>query len=183
MFIYTRCQCSRKPKEYKFSDKQLTSFEERLKLVAVKARIQILLLLADSPHCVCDIVAHTEFSQSLVSHHLADLMDACLIGSKKEGKYVEYFLRNSGRELLKAIEHVNMCCEIGKTEGGEEQMKQDKNGCKCDDETNKCCDGDEKGCCGVEAKVEEMSKEDLLEEKSKLEESLKKVNEVLTKAK
>lgn len=178
MFMYVKCQCSRKPKEYKYTDTQLTSFEERLKLIAVKARIQILLLLVDSPHCVCDIMAHTGFSQSLISHHLADLTRACLVGSKKDGKYVEYFLNDNGRELLKAVEHVNMCCEVDTKEGGVAEMKQDKNEC---DDKKKCCDEDEKGCCGEEVGAGEMSKKDLLVKKSKLEEGLKKVNEALAK--
>lgn len=181
MFMYAKCKCSRQPQEYQYSDVQLTSFEERLKLIAVKARIQIMLLLSENPHCVCDISSHTGFSQSLVSHHLADLMKACLVGSKKDGKFVEYFLNDNGRELLKAVEHVSMCCEVDVTEGGENTMKQDEHGCDCEDMKKKCCGGDEKGCCG-ETKLEEMSKEDLFAKKSKLEESLKEVNEVLTKA-
>ena len=112
--MYTRCHCFQKPQEYQYTDKQLSSFEERLKLLAVKARIQIIFLLAQKPHCVCDIASHTGFSSSLVSHHLADLMAACLVESKKDGKYVEYFLNNNGHELLKAVEQVNMCCEGGR---------------------------------------------------------------------
>jgi DNA-binding transcriptional ArsR family regulator len=184
--MYTRCRCSRKPQEYKFSDKELTSFEEKLKLIAVKARIQILLLLSDSPHCVCDITAHTGFSQSLVSHHLADLMEACLVGSKKDGKFVEYFLNENGQELLKAVEHVSMCCKDNEciteiSEGGENTMKQDEHGCDCEDMKKKCCGGEEKGCCTEDTKTEDMSKEDLQAKKTRLEESLKEVSEALTK--
>lgn len=178
MFIYTKCQCSSKPQEYKFSDIELTTFEERLKLIAVKARIQILLLLVDNPHCVCDLTAHTGYSQSLVSHHLADLMKACLVGSKKDGKYVEYFLNANGRELLKAVEHVNLCCEVDIREGGETTMMKGKHGCNCDEEKKECDGGD---CCKEEAKTENMSKDELLAKKTELEESLKNVNEALTK--
>lgn len=192
MFMYTKCQCLGKPQEYKYSNAQLASFEERLKIIAVKARIQILLLLADSPHCVCDISAHTGFSQSLASHHLADLMKACLVESKKEGKYVEYFLNANGQELLKAIEHVSFCCEVDTKEGGVAEMKQDKHDCDCEDKKEKkCCEGDGKcdckkdeNCgCEEEAKAEDMSKEDLLAKKAKLEESLNEVNEALAKTK
>ncbi len=184
MFIYTKCKCSRNPQEYKYSDTELTSFEERLKLIAVKARIQIMLLLADSPHCVCDISAHTGLSQSLVSHHMADLMQACLVGSKKEGKFVEYFLNENGQELLRALEHVSMCCKdnecVTETKGGgENSMKQDEHGCDCSEMKEKCCEGDEKGCCGGKTKIEDMSKEDLQAKKVRLEEKLKAVNKAL----
>lgn len=180
MFIYSKCKCLRKPKKYKYTDTQLNSFGTRLKLIAVKARIQIILLLAVSPHCVCDIMAHTGFSQSLVSHHLADLMKACFVGYKKDGKYVEYFLNDNGRELLKIIRHVGACCGVGTKKGGDAGMKQDKNDF---DNKKKCCNEDEKECCGGEAGAEEMSKKDLLILKSKLEESLKEVNEALAKRK
>lgn len=179
MFMYAKCQCSKKPQEYKFSDKELTSFEERLKLIAVKARIQIMLVLADSPHCVCDITAHTCFSQSLVSHHLADLMKACLVGSKKDGKYVEYFLNYNGQELLKAVEHVSLCCEVNIKKGGDNTMMKGKQGCNCDEEKRECDGGN---CCKEETKTEEFLKDELLAKKSELEENLKEVNEALTKS-
>jgi DNA-binding transcriptional ArsR family regulator len=138
----------------------------------------MMLLLEDSPHCVCDIEAHTGYSQSLVSHHLADLMKACLVGSKKDGKYVEYFLTDNGRELLKAVEHVSLCCEVNRRKGGETTMMKGKHGCDCDEEKKECDGGD---CCKEESKTEEMSKDDLLAKKSELEESLKGINEALTK--
>jgi len=45
----------------------------------------------------------------------------------------------------------------------------------------KCCDGNDKKCCGGKTNVDEMSKEDLLAKKTRLEESLREVDEVLTK--
>lgn len=182
--MYRRCQCSRKPQEYKFSDEELTLFEEKLKLIAVKARIQILLLLADSPHCACDIMEHTGFSQSLVSHHLADLVAACLVKSKREGKFVEFSLNKNGQELLKAVEHVSMCCEDNKSltntkEGGGNTMMKGKHDCNCDEEKKECDGGD---CCKEEAITENLSKDDLIAKKAGLEEKIKEVDEAISKA-
>jgi hypothetical protein len=57
-----------------------------------------------------------------------------------------------------------------------------KNDCNCDDMKKKCCDGDNKECCGEKSNLDEMPKEDLLAKKTRLEESLKEVDEALTKA-
>ncbi|MCL5008962.1 MAG: metalloregulator ArsR/SmtB family transcription factor, partial [Patescibacteria group bacterium] len=67
-----------------------------LKLVSAPSRLNILLLLKQSPHCVCDIEAHTQLSQTLISHHLADLVKADLVVSKKDGKFIEYSLTQKG---------------------------------------------------------------------------------------
>lgn len=178
--MYNRCQCSTIPREHKFSDEQLTMFAERLKLLAVKARLQIVLVLADRPHCVCDICAHTGLSQSLVSHHIADLLAACFVGSNKDGKYVEYFLTANGRELLSVIEHISRCDDDASVRGGEKNMIHDEHNCDSgDDKDMKCCQGGK--CCRDEATLADMSKEELLAKKSKVEQCLQVIIDALAK--
>ncbi len=176
--MYKRCQCTTKPKHYKFSDEQFSLLENRLKLIGVKARLELLYLLQQGSHCVCDLMGHTKFSQSLISHHLADLEEACFISSKKEGKFVEYSLTDIGRELLHALEYIAQCCKTDKTEGGEEIMKHGMKGCNCEG-----CDSKEmkNDCCAEEMKedIKTLSKDELQLKKVELEKQLKEVDETL----
>ena len=59
--------------------------------------------LKDRSHCVCDLVVHTDQSQSLISHHLADLANAGFVKSKRKGKYLDYCLTDKGKKFLDAI--------------------------------------------------------------------------------
>ena len=170
-YMYQRCHCSIKPKEYQFSDEQISLLENRLKLIGVKARLELLLLLQEGSHCVCDLTTHSGLSQSLISHHLADLQEACFITSKKEGKYVEFSLTENGKELLHALGHVAQCCTTDNTEGGDITMKQGQKGCDC------------KGCCEeVTEETKALSKEELLAKKAELEKQLKEVDETLNQS-
>lgn len=114
MFISKKCGCRSKGGECCCSDKDLTKLTNNLTLLSIKSRLAILFLLKDKPHCVCDLVMHTDMSQSLISHHLADLTDAGLIMGKREGKYVEYSLTHKGERSLEALFII-----MGNKEGGD----------------------------------------------------------------
>lgn len=107
MFIYKRCSCKVNPGKYDFTDKQVLGLEEKLKLLGVKARLELLLMLKEGPHCVCDLMTHTNLSQSLISHHLSDLASAGFIQSKKEGKFVEYELTDKGEKLINTLRELD----------------------------------------------------------------------------
>lgn len=106
MFIYKRCKCETKPKGL-LSKNQHGSLSGLLKLVSVSSRLSILTLLNNGPHCVCDIMTHSKLSQTLVSHHLSDLLDAGLIESKKKGQFVDYSLTKKGLVLLSQLEKIS----------------------------------------------------------------------------
>ena len=155
-----------------------SSLSDLLKLVSVPARLSILFLLEEKPHCVCDIEAHTNFSQSLISHHLSDLAKAGFIESKKEGKFVEYQLTESGQTLLENLEGLIEYFSVGLKRGGGRNMKRMRN---CDDQMRqRCCGNQSDKAESLEG--EEMSKEELLSEKEELEKQLKEVNEALITA-
>ncbi len=107
MFIYKRCECANKTALNKSIQTSSSNITDLLKLVSVPTRLEILFLLEEKAHCVCDIEAHTKLSQSLTSHHLADLTLAGLIKSYKEGKFVNYKLTNKGQELVKNLRQIN----------------------------------------------------------------------------
>ena len=174
MFIYKRCHCRVNPGKYEFSDKQVSALEEKLKLLGVKARLELLLMLKEGPHCVCDLMSHTQLSQSLISHHLSDLTSAGFIEAEKEGKFMEYRLTQSGEEMLVNLENM-----IKNLKEGGGKMKRMRN---CDEQMRKRCCGyqDEDETPEVKASEnDEMSKEELLAEKESLEKQLGEINEAL----
>lgn len=107
MFICKSCNCCKG-----ISDKVKTELCCELSLVAVRSRLDLLLWLAEGKHCVCDLASHTNLSQSLISHHLADLTKGGLIEGKKDGKFNEYKLTSKGEKLIKSIKYLM-------SEGGE----------------------------------------------------------------
>ena len=169
MFISKRCDCSSKENKCIPSNVDLQKLSDNLTLLSVKSRLDLLFLLNDKSHCVCDLGEHTEMSQSLISHHLSDLTKAGFVDSKREGKFIDYFLTPKGDDLVKTLITLT-----NKNKGGEDNMSQDNQNCDCTDDKKNCCEED---------KLDEMSKDDLLARKNSLEESLKEVNEALTNTK
>jgi ArsR family transcriptional regulator len=107
MFIYKRCDCSDKTALNKSIQTASSNLTDLLKLVAVPTRLEILFLLEEKGHCVCDIETHTKLSQSLTSHHLSDLATAGLITKYKQGKFVHYKLTGKGQTFVKNLKQIN----------------------------------------------------------------------------
>lgn len=80
----------------------LSSF---LKIVAEQNRLRLLCILRDGgEHCVCEFEEHaTDLSQSLISHHLADLKQAGLVVAEKRGLRMHYALSDQGRYVADII--------------------------------------------------------------------------------
>jgi ArsR family transcriptional regulator, arsenate/arsenite/antimonite-responsive transcriptional repressor len=104
MHSYKRCTCGTRPGK---KTELRQSVSKQLKIASVPSKLRILLLLADGPHCVCDLIEHTKLSQTLISHHLADLSANGLVESEKDGAFVDYSLTNKGRTLVLAIQVLN----------------------------------------------------------------------------
>jgi ArsR family transcriptional regulator len=105
--MYKRCNCADKTALNKTVQSTAFDLTNLLKIIAVPTRLEILFLLEEKSHCVCDIEAHTKLSQSLTSHHLSDLMAASLVASFKDGKFVNYKLTDKGRELVSNLKNIN----------------------------------------------------------------------------
>lgn len=103
MFISKRCNCFSKISHCCQRGKVVENLSKDLSLLSTKSRLDILFLLKDKPHCVCDLMSHTDMSQSLISHHLSDLTNAGLLESKREGKYIDYYLTKKGEKTVKAL--------------------------------------------------------------------------------
>jgi len=106
MFISKRCDCSSKKNKCIPSGIDLQKLSNNLTLISVKSRLDLLFLLNEKPHCVCDLGEHTKLSQSLISHHLSDLTKAGFVDNKRVGKYTDYFLTLKGKALVKTLKQI-----------------------------------------------------------------------------
>ena len=68
------------------------TFIRVMKSLSDPNRVKILKLLQQKTMCVCELQAVLNISQPSVSKHLKQLEEAGLVGSKKEGLWVNYFL-------------------------------------------------------------------------------------------
>jgi ArsR family transcriptional regulator len=82
----------------------LFGLAELFKIFGDSTRIRILSALFVSEMCVCDLAYLLNMTQSAISHQLRVLRQSKLIGNRKEGKNVYYFL---------ADEHVQRIVDQG----------------------------------------------------------------------
>lgn len=57
-----------------------------------EARLQIIQILLDGEHCVCDLQSHLDVAQSRLSYHLKVLKDAGVVTDRREGRWAYYTL-------------------------------------------------------------------------------------------
>ena len=69
----------------------------QMKALSHDLRFEMVSILAQREHCVCEIEAILLLSQSKVSYHLAALRDVGLVSSEQRGKNIFYRLE---REVL-----------------------------------------------------------------------------------
>jgi ArsR family transcriptional regulator len=58
-----------------------------------EARLEIIQILLDGEHCVCDLMTHIDAAQSRLSYHLKVLKDAGLVTDRREGRWSYYTLQ------------------------------------------------------------------------------------------
>ena len=71
--------------------------------LCVETKLQTLLILFNREHCVCEIQECLKKEQSLISHHLSDLVESGWIKQRKgkDARQVFYSLTVEGRKKLK----------------------------------------------------------------------------------
>lgn len=74
------------------TDNLLCDLSDLFKVFGDTTRIKILFSLFESEMCVCAIAELVGMTQSAVSHQLKILKTANLVGNRREGKTVFYFL-------------------------------------------------------------------------------------------
>ena len=90
------------------ADPQLSALAEQFKILGDFTRVRILAALAANEHCVCDLTALLDLSQSAVSHQLRILRTARLVRCRREGRMAFYSLDDEHIETLLAegLKHV-----------------------------------------------------------------------------
>lgn len=102
--------CSQNSLEFK----QITNLSDLLKIISEKNRLQLLCILKNNEHCVCEIMAHFQMSQSLVSHHLSDLKKISLVRSRKSSQKVYYSLTSAGRKIMQLLNEIKIERQVQK---------------------------------------------------------------------
>lgn len=73
-------------------DELLCDLSDLFKIFGDMTRVKILFSLFESEMCVCAISELLGMTQSAISHQLKILKDANLVGNRREGKTIYYFL-------------------------------------------------------------------------------------------
>lgn len=72
-----------------------------------EARLEIIQILLDGEHCVCDLMDHLDIAQSRLSYHLKVLKDAGLVSDRRDGRWSHYALERESfveaERLLEAL--------------------------------------------------------------------------------
>ena len=70
-------------------------------------RLEVVAVLQNGEHCVCDIMTHLDMAQSRLSWHLKTLSDAGIISGRREGRWNYYTLNpdalGEARDILSSI--------------------------------------------------------------------------------
>ena len=74
------------------TDELLCDLADLFKLFGDTTRVKILFALLETEMCVCAIAELLGMTQSAISHQLRVLKDANLVGNRREGKTIYYFL-------------------------------------------------------------------------------------------
>jgi ArsR family transcriptional regulator len=74
------------------NEDELYDLAELFKVFGDSTRIKILFALFESEMCVCDIADSLNMTQSAISHQLKVLKQSKLVGNRRDGKSIIYFL-------------------------------------------------------------------------------------------
>jgi DNA-binding transcriptional ArsR family regulator len=90
------------------TDELLCDLSDLFKLFGDTTRTKILFSLFESEMCVCAIAELLGATQSAISHQLKILKDANLVGNRREGKTVYYYLSDGHVRtiLAQGFEHL-----------------------------------------------------------------------------
>ena len=64
----------------------------RFRALGDPTRLRIVRELSHGTRCVCELRDHLEIAGPLLSHHLAVLRDAGLVGGTRRGRWIDYHL-------------------------------------------------------------------------------------------
>lgn len=90
-------------------ESKLYDLAELFKAFGDSTRIRILFALFESDICVCDLAESLGMTQSAISHQLRLLKQARLVGGRREGKQIIYYLADDHvRTIISmGMEHIS----------------------------------------------------------------------------
>lgn len=90
------------------TDELLCDLSDLFKIFGDTTRMKILFSLLESEMCVCAIAELLGMAQPAISHQLKILKDANLVGNRREGKTIYYFLSDDHVRTIvaKGFEHL-----------------------------------------------------------------------------
>ena len=81
----------------------MKDFIQVMKAVSDPNRVKVLKMLQNKSMCVCEMQAALQIAQPSVSKHLKLLEDSGLVGSKKDGLWVNYYLTDGSSNPYAAV--------------------------------------------------------------------------------
>jgi ArsR family transcriptional regulator len=88
----------------KLADVETAKKQSRFfKALSDEKRIRILKLLRVKEMCVCELMIALQLTQPNLSHHLRILENMGIVSSRKEGKWVYYFLTNANAKIVDSL--------------------------------------------------------------------------------
>ncbi len=87
------------------TDKKLNSLSQTAKVFFSKSKLKILITLLAREHCVCEVQECLGKEQSLISHHLSDLVEEGWIKQRRgeDARQVFYSLTDEGKRELETF--------------------------------------------------------------------------------
>jgi ArsR family transcriptional regulator, arsenate/arsenite/antimonite-responsive transcriptional repressor len=68
-----------------------------------EVRLEIISLIGDGEHCVCEITSALDIAQSRLSFHLKVLKDAGLVTDRRDGRWIYYTLSRDAFDEAAAV--------------------------------------------------------------------------------
>jgi ArsR family transcriptional regulator, arsenate/arsenite/antimonite-responsive transcriptional repressor len=90
-----------------------------LKALADETRVRIVHILSCGELCACDLLDYFDISQPTLSHHLGILVDAGLVATRPDGKWMHYSVNrvvfDFFEEFIHDLSHETETCLCKKT--------------------------------------------------------------------
>lgn len=78
------------------------------KILSEENRLRLINIFSQKSECVCNLVKETGLSQSLISHHIADLKSVGLVEGKEVGNKTLYSLTEKGKKIVRFLKEVKL---------------------------------------------------------------------------
>jgi ArsR family transcriptional regulator, arsenate/arsenite/antimonite-responsive transcriptional repressor len=86
------------------AQQDLTGTARLFQALSDETRLAVVLRLKDGERCVCELMSEVDAAQSRLSFHLKVLLQAGIVGTRREGRWSYYWLQpDTFEEVLEAV--------------------------------------------------------------------------------